>query len=156
EGRIAEPDRAIRLHDDVVRRVERLAFDALEAVADDGDRPVMLGAGHPPHAVLAGHQPALPISGVAVGVVRWLAEDADRAGFLLPFEDAVVWDVAPQKRTEFTEPDWAFAPAAAGIEPLDRRVHRRLDRVETRIERYDCGIGIGLGGLPSGGHRGSP
>src|SRR5207237_8689769 len=127
---LVEPDRSVRLDDDVIRRVERLAFAPVEAIADDGDRPVVLGAGHPPHAVLAGHEPALPVSGIAVGVVRWLAEDADRPGFFLPFEDAVVRDIAPQQRAEFTEPDRAFAPAAAGIEPLARRVHWRLDRLE--------------------------
>src|ERR1700719_2213779 len=116
----------------------------------------MLGTGHPPHAVLAGHEPALPVPGIAVGVVRGLAENTDRAGLLLPFQDAVVRDVAPQQRAEFAKPDRTFAPAAAGIELLDRGVHWRFDRVETRIEGYDRGIGVGLGGLPSGGHRRSP
>ena len=116
----------------------------------------MLGAGHPPHAVLAGDQPPLAIAGIAVGIVGGLAKNADRAGFLLPFEDPVIGDVAPQQRAELAEPDRPLAPPAAGIEPLDRGVHRRADRLEARIERDDCGIGIGLGGLPVSRHRGSP
>jgi hypothetical protein len=132
------------------------SFGELRGLPSTPSKRLQMTVIDPPHAVLAGHEPALPVAGIAVGIVRRLAEDAHRTGFLLPFQDAVVGDVAPQQRAEFAEPDRALAPAAAGIELLDRRVHRRFDRVETRIERDNCGIGIGLGGLPTGGHRGSP
>src|SRR5690348_17794654 len=101
----------------------------------------MLRARHLARTVLAGDQPALLVARVTVGVVRRLPEDADLSGFLLPFQDAVIRDIAPQKRAELAEPDRAFAPAAAGIKPFDRGIHRGLDRVKPRVECDDGGIG---------------
>ena len=94
EGGIGEPDRAVRLHDHVVGRVEPLA---VELVDQRRDRAVVLGARDAPPAVLAGDEPALAVARVAVGEVRGLAVDADRARLLLPLQDAVVGDVAPQQ-----------------------------------------------------------
>src|SRR6266566_4575475 len=153
EGRVGEPYRSVGFDDDIVGRVERLV---LEAVADHRDRAVMLGPGDLPCEVLASNQPPLAVARIAVGVVGGLAEDADLAGFLVPFEDAVVRDVAPQETPHIADPDRALAPAAAGVKPLDPGIHRRPQRLETRIEGDDCRIGIGLGGLPSGRHCRSP
>jgi hypothetical protein len=47
--------------------------------------------------MLAGDEAALAVAGVAVGEVRRLAEDRDRAAFLVIAQDAVVGDVAPQE-----------------------------------------------------------
>ncbi len=66
-SRIGEPNRAVRLHHHVVRRIEALA---LVAVGEDRDGPVIFGAGHPPAAMLAGDETALPVAGVAVGEIR--------------------------------------------------------------------------------------
>ena len=68
-------------------------------------RAVVLGARDPPRVVLAGEQPALAVAGVAVGEVRRLAEDADRAGLLVPLHDAVVRDVAPEQVAAVAEPN---------------------------------------------------
>ncbi len=73
EARVGEPDRAVRLADDVVRRVEALA---LEAVDQRDDPAVVLGARDPAPAVLAGQQASPAVAGVAVGVARGLAEHA--------------------------------------------------------------------------------
>src|SRR5579872_4418699 len=155
ERRIGEPDRSVRFDHDIVGRVERLAVDPVETVADHGDRAVVLGPRHLAPAVLAGDEAPLPVAGVAVGVVRWLAKDADRAGLLVPAQDAVVRDVAPQQAALVAEPHRALAPAASGIEPLDGGVERRPDRLEARIEGDDRRIGVGLRRLPGTGHRGS-
>ena len=146
ENRIGEPHRPVRFDDDIVGRVERLV---LEAVANVRDRAVVLGPGDPPHPVLAGDEAPLAVAGVAVGVVRRLPEDRGLAGFLVPSEDAVVGNVAPQHAPLIADPHRAFAPAAAGVKPLDRGIHRRPQRLETRVEGDDCRVGIGLGGLPS-------
>src|SRR5438874_13061361 len=100
----------------------------------------MFGPGHLSCEVLAGNEPSLAVAGVAVGVVRGLAEDADLAGFLVPFEDPVVGDVAPQQTPQVTDPDRAFAPPAAGVKPLDRGIHRRPNRLEPRIESNNCRV----------------
>ena len=92
ETRIGEPDRAVRFHHDIVRRIEPLA---LEAVADHRDGPVIFGAGDAAREMLAGHQPALAVAGIAVGVVRRLAEKTDGAGLLVPAADAIARHVAP-------------------------------------------------------------
>src|SRR6185437_17140388 len=56
-GRVGEPDRAVGPLDHVVRAVEPLA---LVAVGEHGEAPVVLGPGHPPLALLAADQAALP------------------------------------------------------------------------------------------------
>src|SRR5690606_11786361 len=61
ERRIGEPDAVVGFHDDVVRRVEALA---LEAIGENGDRPVVLGAGDATPPMLAGHEPALAVARV--------------------------------------------------------------------------------------------
>src|SRR4029453_17653937 len=85
EYRIGEPDRAVGLHNDVVRRVQPLA---VEGVHQHRDRSVIFGAGDTGPAMLAGNEPSLTVAGVAIGEVGRLAEDADRAGLFLPLEDA--------------------------------------------------------------------
>ena len=146
EGRVGEPDRPVRPAHDVVGRVERLA---VVAVGDHRDRPVVFGARDPPRVVLAGEEPALPVARVAVGVVRRLAEHADRARLLLPLEDPVVGDVAPEEVAPVAEPGRSFRPAKAGSQPLDLG---QLDAVlrEARVEDPDGGIGIALARLPVG------
>ena len=108
--------------------------------------------------MLAGDEPALAVAGVAVGEVRRLAEDADLAGLLLPLEDAVVRDVAPQQIAAVAEPHRPLGPAAAGIEALDRGAEDAV-AVEARIEALDQGVGIAGLVAPAaargvlGGHR---
>src|SRR6185437_3722687 len=81
---VAEPDRVVGLDDDVVGAGQPLAF---EAVGEQRDRAVILGTGQVLGVVLAGDEPTLPVAGVAVGVVRRLAEHADRTGFFVPAHD---------------------------------------------------------------------
>src|ERR1700726_4276896 len=99
--------------------------------------------------MLAGDEPSLAVAGIAVGMVRGLAKDADRAGFFLPLHDAVVRDVAPQEVAAVTEPHRALGPTKPGRQPLDGSAERRLDLIEARIERLDRGIGVALSWLPS-------
>jgi hypothetical protein len=63
--------------------------------------------------MLAGDQAAAAVAGVAVGVVGGLAEDRDVARFLVPAQDAVVGDVAPQEVTAVAEIDRSLGPTAA-------------------------------------------
>src|SRR5260221_7511646 len=146
EGRIGEPDRIVRFDDDVVRRVEWLA---VEAVEDDGDAAVIFGARHPPRIVLAGDETALAVARVAVGVVRRLAEDADRAGLLLPFHHPVVRDVAPQQIAAVAEPHRPLAPAEAGRQALDAGQGDAIFR-EAGVQDFDRRIRIALARLPHG------
>src|SRR4029077_10454579 len=57
-SRVAEPDRAVRRDDDVVRAVEALPLDP---IGDDGDRAVVLSPRDPPRQLLAGDEPSLAI-----------------------------------------------------------------------------------------------
>ena len=76
-----------------------------------------------------------------------LAEDADRAGLLVPLQDPVVRNVAPQQVAAVAEPDRPFRPAQAGREAFDLR---RVDPVlgEGGIEDLDSRIRIALTLLP--------
>src|SRR5439155_13479067 len=116
---VAEPDRPVRCDNDVVGGGQALA---LEAASEHRDRAVVFGAGQPLRIHLARDQTALAVAGVAIGIVRGAAKHADRAGFLLPFHDPVVRDVAPQEVAVIAEPHRALGKAAAAGEALDRRV----------------------------------
>ena len=116
---VAEPDRIVGFDDDIVGAGQPLA---LEAVGQHGDRAVIFGAGQVLRVVLAGDEPALAVAGVAVGIVRRLAEHADRAGLLLPFHDPVVRDVAEQQIAAVAEPHRPLGKAHAAGDPLDRGV----------------------------------
>src|SRR5581483_7368837 len=106
-----------------------------------GDGTVIFGAHHAAAAMLAGDEPALAVAGVAVGEIGGLAIDADRAGLLLPFDDALVGDVAGQEVAPVAEPDRALRPAQPGGDALHRR---QLEPVllKARIERMDGWVGV--------------
>src|SRR5207237_402146 len=124
-GGSGEPDRVVGLDYHVVRRVERLA---VELVDQHRYCAVMLGARQAPRVVLAGDETALAVASVAVGVVLGLAVDAGAPGHLVPAQDAVVWDVAPKDATGIPQPHRPLAPARAGVEPLDARLHHAIAR----------------------------
>src|SRR5207237_10305877 len=91
--------------------------------------------------MLAGDTADLAVAGIAVGIVRWLAEDAHRARFLVPFQHAIVRDVAPDQAAHISEPHRALAPAGAQIEAIDAR-QREMIFAKARIESGDERIGI--------------
>src|SRR5581483_9240933 len=147
EHGIREPDRAVRLHHHVVGRVEPLA---VEAVDQHRDGAVVLRARHAAPAVRAADEPALAVAGVAVGEVGGLAVDAHRPRLLLPLEDAVVGDVAPQQVAPVAEVDRPLRPAAAGVETLHAGELQPVF-LEGGIERDDGRIGIARGLPPAVG-----
>jgi hypothetical protein len=135
---VAEPDRAIRLHHNVIGTGEPLA---LETVGEQGDGAIIFGAGEVLRVVLAGDQPPLAVTRVAIGVVRLLTKHADTGVGFVPPQDAVAGDVAEQQIAAVAEPHRALGETEAGGDPLDRRVaeHQPL---EARIEHDDVGIRI--------------
>ena len=138
-GRIGEPDRAVGSDDDVVRAVEALA---LEALGEDRDRAVVLGAGDAPVAVLARDETAFAVDRVAVRIAGRRPEDAGLAGRLVEAQHAVVRDVAPDERTLRREVRGAFGPAAALVELLDPR--RDLDqRPEALVQNREIAAAHG-------------
>ena len=120
-GGIGEPDRAVRLHDDVVGGVEPLA---LIAVGEHHDAAVPMGHGDAARQMLAGDQPALVVDGVAVGIVRALAEHRDLMAGLGEPHHAVVGDVGPDEVAPGGEPGRPLAPARARPQPLDAHMAR--------------------------------
>src|ERR1051326_3723109 len=130
---VRKPDRAVRFDDDIVGGGQALS---LEAFGEDGNRTVIFGAGQALRVHLPGDKTALAVAGVAVGVMGGPTEDADGAGFLLPFHDAVVRDVAPQQIAPVAEPYRPLGKAAAAGDAFDRRVAQDIF-LEPRIEHLD-------------------
>src|ERR1019366_7474334 len=64
-GRIGEPDAAIGVHDNVVGRIQALAF---ELISDDGGGAVDFVAHHAAAAMFAGKLAAFEVEGIAVAV----------------------------------------------------------------------------------------
>ena len=149
-GRIGEPDRAVGSDDDVVRAVEALA---LEALGEDRDRAVVLGAGDAPVAVLARDETAFAVDGVAVRIAGRRPEDAGLAGRLVEAQHAVVRDVAPDERTLRREVGGTFGPAAALVELLDPR--RDLDqRPEALVQNREIAAAHGASPVSPSDHSG--
>ena len=141
EHRVGEPDAVVGLDDDVVRRVQPLA---LEAVGQHRDLAVLLGPRHAARdRMLAGDEAALAVARVAVGVVRLGAEDGEAAVLLVELHDPVVRDVADQHVAALREVHRPFGPAHAGGDLLDGAA---VDAVlgEARIEDLHRRIGIAL------------
>src|SRR5204863_9179864 len=113
---IREPVAAVRMRNDVVRRVERLA---VVLVSDDRHRAVVLVANDAPGEVLARELTALEVEGVAVAVVRRSAEDGDAAVVVEPAELLLVRDVTPHEVPALRAPRRALRPQRARPDPHD-------------------------------------
>ena len=136
--RVGEPDAAVGVDDDIVRRVQT---PALETVRDDRHRAGVLVARHAPAAVLAGDLTPRVVERVAVAVAGRAAEDADVAVLLQPAHLAVVRDVAPDQIASAAVPGRPFRPQRAGVVPADRRVEEDVGP-EPRVERDDVRIRV--------------
>jgi hypothetical protein len=112
EDRVGEPDRTVGFHDDIVRRVQPLAF---EQVHQHRDGAVIFGSNDTASAMLAGNQASLAVAGVAIREVRRLAVDTHRAGFLFPLDDALVGNVAAQEVTPVADPHRPLGPAQSRL-----------------------------------------
>src|SRR6266446_669042 len=148
-GGIREPDRAVGFDHDVVRGIERLA---VELIDQHRDGAVIFGARHAPGVVLAGDEAALAIARVAVGIVRRLAEHGGAAALLIPAQDAVVGNVAPQQAARVAEPYRTFTPARAGEKPFDAGVEHAIFQ-KARVEDLDGRVRIALARLPAAERR---
>ena len=71
--------------------------------------------------MLASDEPALAVAGIAVGEIRWLAKNADRAGLFFPLDDALIGNVAAEQIAPVAEPHRPFGPAHPGGQSLHRR-----------------------------------
>src|SRR5262252_1707645 len=143
--RIREPDRAVGFDYDVVRGIERLP---VELVYQHRDGAVIFGTRHAPGVVLAGDEAALAVARVAVGVVRRLAVHGGAARLLIPPQDAIVRNVAPQQAARVAEPHRPFAPAGAGVEALDAGVENAIFQ-KARIDDLDGRVRITLARFPA-------
>src|SRR6185436_8822646 len=137
-GRIREPDAAVGMHGDVVRRVEPFA---VEAIREHGLRPVVLVADDAAAAVLARDLPAFEVERVPVAVAGGIPEHRHASVFLGPPHLHVVRDVAPDQEPPDAVPRRALGPQRAEVQPAN---HRVVDDVaaEAGIEREDVGIWI--------------
>ena len=136
---IGEPDIAVGVDDGVVGRVELLAVDFFR---EHGDAAVGFVACDAAREVFARDLSALIVEGIAVGMIRWLAEYAHVAVLLEPAQLAVIGDVAPEQVAPDSVPSRAFGPQHVGavVETLDRGVAEL--GLETLVERDDVWIGI--------------
>ena len=145
--RVGEPDGTIRLHHHVIGRVEALA---LVTVGHHADRSIEIGARHAAGQMLAGDEAALAVDGVAIGIVRRVAEHRDRAAAVIEAQDAVVGNVRPDEVAPRREPRRPLRPASTGPQPLHPRVADDA-ALEARIENLNAGafeLAVEHRGLP--------
>src|SRR5215471_7928598 len=94
-----------------------------------------------PAAMLAADLTALMIEGVAVAVVRRLAEHRDASVVFDVAKLAIVRDVAPDEIAPLAAPSRSFIPLTAGEKPMNPGVvDPKL--VEGGVDRDDVGIWI--------------
>src|SRR6516225_8170416 len=107
----------------------------------------VFGARHPPRVVLAGNEPSLPVTGISIRVVGWLAVDARTADHLVPSHDAIVGDIAPIDATRIAEIDRPLGPAHPRGQPFNPGEQEAIF-VETRIEDLNGWIRIAFARFP--------
>ena len=84
---------SVGMHNHIVGGIQPLP---VETVHQYRNTAIILGAGHTAGAVFAGDKSALFVAGVAVAVVRGMAENGNFASFFCPTHYPIVWDVTPQ------------------------------------------------------------
>ncbi len=132
-GRVGEPDRAVGLDHDVVRRIEALALPAID---DDALLlPADVRAEHRAKAVRAVQDRSVEVARVAVREFDPVAEHA-HAVACRPAQHAVVRYVAPENAVVLANPHRAFAPDRAGAQALER-TGAAHDRCEALVEDLD-------------------
>ena len=127
--RVGEPDRAIRVLNDVIGAVQPMTV--VEA-CQDCDRAVVLGSGHPALAVLTGHESALPVDRTTVRKAGWCEEDVGTLAHLVIAKYPIVGDVAEQHESTSGVVGGSLQPPTTGEEPGDRTVASRPGK--TRIQ----------------------
>src|SRR5262249_45174581 len=110
--RIGEPDTAIGMHNDVVRRIQRLAFELLR---DDGNRAIRLIARDAPAAVLARKLTPFVVERIAVAVPGRIAKRRDTTVVFDPSQLNVIGNVTPDKKSSGAVPCRPFGPHRAGM-----------------------------------------
>ena len=139
--RIGEPDAAIRMRHEIVRRVQPFA---IEAVGDHRHRAVMFPADNSAEEILG--RAAGPGSRiVAVAVVGRFAQRADASVFPQQAELRVALHVAEYGGPVPRSTTQAFAPAEAGGDAVDRGDAKQV-LLERGIDHDDVGIGKISGG----------
>src|SRR5690349_21708148 len=101
----------------IVRRIERLA---LVVIRQYRDRAIGFGSGDAARIVFAGNESSLPVTSVAVAVIRRTAEDANLASVLQPPQHAVIGNVAEEKITSIAKPYRPLGPPCPGIQAFHR------------------------------------
>ena len=99
--------------------------------------------------MLAGDQPAQPITGVAVAPIRWPAIDANRAGLLFPFQNSLIGNVGPQQIPAIGKIYRPLGPTASGIQPLHRGAENAVF-FEPGIKNFNGRVGITRVVAPTG------
>ena len=139
--RVGEPYAAIRMHHDIVRRIQRLA---VVLISDYGHAAIVLVAHHAPSGMLACQLTTFEIECIAVAVARRAAEDADVPVFFRDPHLPVVGNIAPQQVLSLRAPGRPFRPSRADVVAIDDRVEE-LVLGEALVERHDVRIRIARG-----------
>ena len=137
-GRVGEPDAAVGMRYQIVRRIQRLA---IEGVGDHRHGAVVFPADHPAEEILGGKLSALKVERVAVAVVRRFAELGHAA--IVPQEPIlrVALHIAEHEVLTLARPCRPFRPQEAGGDPVDRGDAEQVV-LERRIDDDDVRIGI--------------
>ena len=140
-ARIGEVHRAVGFHDDIVGTQQALA---LEAVGDDGDAAVGLGAGDAARQMLGRDDAALQIAGEAVGLVGLLHRDGDALTRRV-FHPPRGIDVVEEQVAAFLPPERPLGRtdiAAEALRQFDDRLSGVQDAGELRRHRLDAASGL--------------
>ena len=140
-ARISEVHRAVGFDDDIVGTQQ--AF-ALEAVGDDSDAAVGLGAGDTARQMLGRDDAALQIAGETVGLVGLLHRDGN-ALTRREFHAARGIDVVEEQVAAFLPPDRSLGRtniAAETLRQFDDRLSGVQDAGELRRYRFDAASGL--------------
>src|SRR4249920_1658600 len=118
-ARVGEPDRSVGVFDHIVGTIEPTSFIRS---CKHPEGAVVLGPGHSPPAVLAGHKSALSVDRATVREASWRKEHIGTLAHLVVTQHPVVGDVAEQHEASCGVIGGSFEPATAGKESRDRPI----------------------------------
>src|SRR5438132_1604812 len=116
---VREPNAAVGMNRNVVRRIQPFSF---ELIRNNGDRSIRLVAHHAPSAVFARKLPALVVEGVAVAVAGRIPKYRDASIILDPSHLHVVRDITPNQISADTIPCRPFGPQRPKVQTPNDRV----------------------------------
>ena len=135
---IGKPNAAVRVNDDIIGCVQRLALPFLRKNCNGS---IVFMTHDATSGMLAREQATFPVKGVAVCVIRRTTKRAYMAILGKPPMLDIVWNITPEQITAAAVPCWTLGPQHSCVQALDGCVSNLVFR-KPFIQHQHVSVGI--------------